>query len=142
MKLSPEQMVAARKLLGWSQSDLAYMAGVSELAVRRFVARTRHPWGAMVAALKRALEEVGVVFLGELGVLPTLKESAHRTTIVSEAHVGVVRCMRKEFRSFRSAVHYYVLRLSSEERDASHIITADGKRWRRSDLLALFKQEQ
>jgi transcriptional regulator with XRE-family HTH domain len=142
MKLSPEQVVAARKLVGWSQSDLAYMAGVSELSVRRFEARTRHPWGAMVAALKRAFEEVGVVFLGELGVLPTLKESAHRATIVGDANGGVPHCMRKEFRSFRSAVHYYVLRLSSEERDVCHIVTADGKRWRRSDLLALFKQEQ
>jgi transcriptional regulator with XRE-family HTH domain len=140
--ISPEQAGAARKLVGWSQSDLAHIAGVSELSVRRFEARTRNPWGAVVAALKSAFEEVGVVFFGELGVRAALRESAYRATIVSEANGGVARRMRKEFRSFRSAVHYYVLRLSTEERDACHIVTADGKQWRRRELLAFFKHNK
>jgi hypothetical protein len=142
VRLSPEQAVAARKLVGWSQSDLAYIAGVSELSVRRFEARTRHAWGAMVVALKRAFEEVGVVFLGDLGVRTTLRESAYRATIVSEANSAVAPYMRKEFRSFRSAVHYYVLRLSSEERDACHIVTAEGKQYRRRELLAFFRHNK
>jgi transcriptional regulator with XRE-family HTH domain len=140
MKLSPEQAVAARKLVGWSQADLAYIAGVSELAIRRFESRTRHPWGATVAALKRAFEEVGVEFLGESGILPALKERPYRATVVSGGDGAST--IRKEFRSFRNAVHYYVLKLSREERDVSHIVTADGREWRRSDLLTFFNRNR
>ena len=89
-------------------------------------------------ACRRALEEVGVVFVGDVGVEPTLKESDYRATIVRGPNGIVTGPLRKEFRSLRSALHYYVLRLSREERDATHILTADGKRWGRSELLALF----
>jgi hypothetical protein len=43
MKIWPEQVVAARRLVGWSQADLAFVAGVRELSVRHFEARTREP---------------------------------------------------------------------------------------------------
>jgi hypothetical protein len=137
MKIWPEQVVAARRLVGWSQADLAYVAGVRELSVRQFEARTRQPWGATVAKIRRALEEVGVVFVGDVGVAPTLKESDYRATIVRGSDGVAAGPLRKEFRSLRSALHYYVLRLTREERDVTHIVTADGKRWGRSELLAL-----
>jgi transcriptional regulator with XRE-family HTH domain len=137
VKLSPEQSIAARKLLGWSQSDLAYVAGVRELSVSRFEARTRQPWGATIGKLRKAFVEVGVVFVGDVGVAPTLKDSAHRATIVREPNGVAAEPLRKQFRSLRAALHYYVLRLSREERDATHILTAHGRRWGRSELLAL-----
>ena len=133
-------MIAARKLVGWSQSDLAHVAGVSELAIRRYETRARVPWGATIKSLRTAFEEVGVVFLGEFGVMPALRESEHRASIVGKAGEGV-ECIRKEFRSFRAAVHYYVLKMSTKQRDVCQIITADGKRWGRRDLLRLFKYE-
>jgi transcriptional regulator with XRE-family HTH domain len=142
VRLSPEQAVAARKLVGWSQADLAYIVGVRELAVRRFESRERHSWNATVAAFRMAFEEVGVEFLGELGVMPKLKDSTYRSTIVGEGNGSGAMHFRKEFRSFRSAVHYYVLRLSPEEREICYIVTADGSRWRRSELLLFFKQGQ
>jgi hypothetical protein len=80
---------------------------------------------------------VGVVFVGDVGVEPTLKESDYRATVVHGPNGIVAGPLRKEFRSLRSALHYYILRLSREERDTTHILTADGKRWGRSELLAL-----
>jgi hypothetical protein len=95
-----------------------------------------------VARVRRAFEEVGVVFLAEVGVAQALRDSPYRATIVGEADGSEASCMRKEFRSLRAAVHYYVLQLSAEERDCSHIVAADGKRWGRLELLALFKRNQ
>jgi len=66
MMICPEQVRAARKLLGLSQRDLALLAGVSEDSIRRFEDRARMPWGASVAAIKRALEDAGIEFLGGL----------------------------------------------------------------------------
>jgi transcriptional regulator with XRE-family HTH domain len=134
-------VIVARRLVGWSQSDLAYVAGVSELAIRRYEARTRVPWGATIKSIRSAFEEVGVVFLGELGVMPALKESDHRAAIVGGACENAASGVRKEFRSFRAAAHYFVLKMSSDQRDACHIVTADGKQWGRSELLRLFKYE-
>ena len=73
--------------------------------------------------------------------MPTLRESAQRAAIVGGADRDGVRSVRKEFRSFRAAAHYYLLKLPIEQRDACCIATADGKRWRRSDLLQLFKYD-
>jgi len=44
---------------------------------------------------------------------------------------------RKQFRSFREALHHVVTVLSREQRDVSYNLTADGKEWRRPDLLAI-----
>jgi hypothetical protein len=49
------------------------------------------------------------------------------------------RRLRTEFLTFRAAFHYFVTALSREERDVCRIVTAGGKEWRRSDLLALYK---
>jgi transcriptional regulator with XRE-family HTH domain len=68
MKVSPEQVKAARKLLGWSQADLARLAGVTEQQVRRFEERARVPWGARVAAMRRVFERAGIEFTGVFGV--------------------------------------------------------------------------
>jgi transcriptional regulator with XRE-family HTH domain len=62
MRISPEQVKAARKLLNLSRGDLALLAGVSEQSIHRFERRTRVPWGATVAAIQRALEAAGIEF--------------------------------------------------------------------------------
>ena len=138
MKISPEQVIAARKLLGWSQADLALMAGVTESAVRHFERRTRVPWGASLAAIKKALESAGVEFIASEAVRPSLRGGGRRATIMSDANGASVR-VRKEFRSFSDALRYYVTVLSRNERDVCYIATVDGKVWRRSDLLALYR---
>jgi len=60
--------------------------------------------------------------------------------IVSDAN-GASKPDRKQFRSFREALHHFVTVLSREERDISYIVTADGKEWRRPDLLAVYKRK-
>ena len=137
MKITAEQVIAARKLLGWSRSDLAMAAGVSETVIIRFEGRTRVPWGAHAAAIKRVLESAGVEFMSDAGVRPALKESSQRAMIVSEDNGS--SSLKMTFPSFREALRYYITVLTPEERDISRIVTANGKEWRRSDLLALYR---
>jgi len=66
--LTPEQLRAARGLLGWSQSDLAERAGLSLPTVKRVETGT----GPRVSAaartkLRQTLESAGVVFIEENG---------------------------------------------------------------------------
>jgi DNA-binding XRE family transcriptional regulator len=69
MSMSREQLIAARKLLGWSQMDLARKAGVSETTIGYFERDTRRPQLPYVSAMKRALEDGGVEFTeGRAGV--------------------------------------------------------------------------
>jgi transcriptional regulator with XRE-family HTH domain len=139
MKISPEQAIAARRLLGWSQSDLARMAGVTELAVARFETRERMPAAMTTSAIRKAFEAAGVKFGAGTTNSPSLREGDGRVMIASDAN-GATKPVRKRFRSFREALHHYVKVLSREERDISYIVTADGKEWRRPDLLALYKR--
>lgn len=64
-----EQLRAARALLGWTQDQLADQAGVGIATIRRLEAQTG-PIRAISDTLWRlqsALEQAGVVFLGEDG---------------------------------------------------------------------------
>jgi transcriptional regulator with XRE-family HTH domain len=66
--ISETQIKAARLLLGWSQSDLALNAGVSQIAVAR-IETIGKPSGKHRMAIRRALEEAGVAFVrGDPGV--------------------------------------------------------------------------
>jgi transcriptional regulator with XRE-family HTH domain len=67
--ISPEQVKAARELLGWSQADLAGKVGVSETAIGLFEREKRRLLALDVAALRGALETGGVEFtnFGEPG---------------------------------------------------------------------------
>jgi transcriptional regulator with XRE-family HTH domain len=61
--LRPQQLRAARALLGWSREDLAKHSGVSTLAIKSFETRGSDPRQTTIYKWRRALEEGGVVFL-------------------------------------------------------------------------------
>lgn len=58
----PEQIRAARSLLGWSQQDLATKAGVAVSTVADFERGHRNPVPNNVLAIRQALEMAGVMF--------------------------------------------------------------------------------
>lgn len=61
--ITARQCRAARGLLGISQRDLAEAASVSLSAILDFETETRKARPATLAALRRALEDAGVVFI-------------------------------------------------------------------------------
>ncbi len=61
--ITSEQSRAARGLLDWSQTTLATRANLSESTVRDFEKGRRVPSINNLAALRRALEGAGVIFL-------------------------------------------------------------------------------
>lgn len=71
--LRPEQVGAARALLGWSQADLARAAGLARSTITAFEAASRPPFDSVRNAIRSALERAGVAFVfgkdGSFGVL-------------------------------------------------------------------------
>ena len=65
--MSGVQIRAGRALLGWDQAELAEMAGVSTITIKRLEAAgdAIHAHFATVAKVKAAFESAGVLFLGE-----------------------------------------------------------------------------
>ena len=63
MPLTPEQCRAARALLDWTQDDLAARAEVSRSTARGFGGGQHDLRRATTAAIRRACEAAGVVFL-------------------------------------------------------------------------------
>jgi transcriptional regulator with XRE-family HTH domain len=71
--IAPETCRAGRGLVGWSQEDLAREARVGLSTIRNFETRTIssrtgepiRPTRANLAAMQRALEAAGVIFLDE-----------------------------------------------------------------------------
>lgn len=61
--ITERQCRAARALLGMSQRDLASLADVSLSAILDFETEARQPRKATLAALRRAFEDAGVVFI-------------------------------------------------------------------------------
>ena len=62
------QMRAARALLGWTQRGLAKASGVSEPTIKLMESRgTRRSAMANVMAVKKALEDAGIVFIDPNG---------------------------------------------------------------------------
>lgn len=68
--MSPEQCVAARGLLRMTQEELAQRAMVATRTVGYFENRTSKPIPATLAAIKRALEEAGIIFIDANGTGP------------------------------------------------------------------------
>jgi transcriptional regulator with XRE-family HTH domain len=60
----PVQCFLARTALGWSARRLALVAGVSDSTVRNFE-RGCSQRAATVEAIQRALENAGVIFIGD-----------------------------------------------------------------------------
>jgi transcriptional regulator with XRE-family HTH domain len=69
--ISSGQMRAARGLIGWSQSDLAGAAGLSRPTIER--AETKTASDETLAAIQRALEKAGVIFVDENGEGPGVR---------------------------------------------------------------------
>ena len=65
--ISGIQIRAGRALLGWDQAELAEVAGVSIITVKRLEAAGEdiHAHFATVMKVKSAFENAGVLFLGE-----------------------------------------------------------------------------
>jgi len=65
--ISGIQIRAARALLGWDQSKLAEVAGVSIITVKRLegAGEDIHAQFATVMKVKSAFENAGVLFLGK-----------------------------------------------------------------------------
>ncbi|HEV2302734.1 MAG TPA: transcriptional regulator [Stellaceae bacterium] len=63
MAISPPQCRSARTLLSWSVSKLAAAAGVADSAIDDFELERRPLDGPVASAVRRAFEEVGIVFL-------------------------------------------------------------------------------
>jgi predicted transcriptional regulator len=61
--ISAAQCRCARTLLRWSISKLANPASVSESAIDDFELERRQPNAIVAEAIRRAFEDVGVVFL-------------------------------------------------------------------------------
>ena len=68
---STAQLRAGRSLLGWSQFDLAAAAKVSRATVARAELSEVSP--AAVAALRKALEKAGVIFVESNGDGPGVR---------------------------------------------------------------------
>ena len=58
--MTPAQCRAARALILWTQDDLAKAAEVGAVTIRQFERGVSQPRRAILAALRRALEEAGV----------------------------------------------------------------------------------
>lgn len=63
--LNAIQCRAARAILGWTQADLAAHSSLSPGTVRDFETGRRTPTRANVAAMRRALEEAGIVLFND-----------------------------------------------------------------------------
>jgi len=61
--MTPAQSRAARGWLEWSQDELARRANVSVGTVRSFEAGLKTPLPNNIAAMRRAVEDAGVVLL-------------------------------------------------------------------------------
>jgi transcriptional regulator with XRE-family HTH domain len=71
--ITPGQCKAARELLGWAQSELAYDMSVSQTDISLFEAgRGRLAVGDKIA-IQRSLESAGVEFLALIGGGPYVR---------------------------------------------------------------------
>jgi DNA-binding transcriptional regulator YiaG len=60
--MTPEQCRAARGWIDWSQDQLAKASGVSLSTVRDFEKGRRVPIGNNLAAIRKSLENQGIIF--------------------------------------------------------------------------------
>lgn len=65
--ITSAQSRAARGLVSWSQVKLAQQANLSESTIRDFEKDRRLPSVNNLAAIRRALEDAGVEFIGRNG---------------------------------------------------------------------------
>jgi transcriptional regulator with XRE-family HTH domain len=73
MAITGDQCKEARKLLGWTMSDLAHAVKLSEMDIARFEAGQSAMSFIGTALIGRALEQAGVEFIAEVGGGPGVR---------------------------------------------------------------------
>ncbi|AWC22219.1 helix-turn-helix protein [Aminobacter sp. MSH1] len=63
--ITPEQCRAARALVDLSREELANLSGTAHRTIVDFERAARQPRAATLDALRRALEQAGVIFLAD-----------------------------------------------------------------------------
>jgi transcriptional regulator with XRE-family HTH domain len=71
--MTPAQSRAARGLIEWSQSELASRSNLGLSTIRDFEKGRRIPSVNNLAAIRRALEAAGIVFIPENGEGPGVR---------------------------------------------------------------------
>ena len=71
--LTPEQVKAARELLGWSRIRLASRIGVGEVSIAILEGGVRLPQNFDLNRVRAALESAGVIFVEEAGEGPGVR---------------------------------------------------------------------
>jgi transcriptional regulator with XRE-family HTH domain len=71
--LTPQQIRGARAMLGMTQADLAARAGLSATALNNIERGASDPRASNLAAIQRALEGAGVLFIAENGEGPGVR---------------------------------------------------------------------
>jgi transcriptional regulator with XRE-family HTH domain len=73
MSVLPEQLRAARALIGWSQDRLAAESKVAKATIANFEAGKRQPYDRTLDDLREALEAAGVEFIPQDGGGPGVR---------------------------------------------------------------------
>ncbi len=81
-----EQIRAARALIGWSQSDLADKAGLSQTGIARIENGTNHPNATTTNKILTAFDSADVEFIGDSGVKKRTSE-----VVTLEGKTGFIR---------------------------------------------------
>ncbi len=71
--ITPDQCLEARELLGWSRVRLGSRCGLSHTSLRRFELGVWFPKSERLAAIQRAMEAAGVIFVEENGEEPGVR---------------------------------------------------------------------
>jgi hypothetical protein len=71
--ITPEQIKAARRLLGWTCVDLALNSPVGVAMIHKIESKLPGKRYAAILALQRALEAAGVIFVDENGEGPGVR---------------------------------------------------------------------
>src|SRR6202453_4098173 len=71
MTITPGQVIAARKMLNWSQSDLAAYVGATKASIVAFESRER--WPVDLDLIRAVFEDSGVEFIADLGGAPGVR---------------------------------------------------------------------
>jgi DNA-binding XRE family transcriptional regulator len=71
MTITPGQVIAARKMLNWSQSDLAVSA--TKASIVAIESRERWPVDLDLDLIRAVFEDSGVEFIADLGGAPGVR---------------------------------------------------------------------